>query len=162
MHKNHKNRADAACKHTMNIKRETRKKNISRKHHDKKTAKLFWFLWEYECVCAPLSPSRERRAGGSRRSIFTSVSLPRSFSVGEGFGDVWAHCSVSVLLEGTPCSYALITQILHVISRRERGRGVYRAKAWVTAVKEMHSPLMPTPFCNGKKIKWIHREKKII
>lgn len=57
----------------------------------------------------------------------------------QGCGD----SAMLILLEGTPCCSALITEMLHVISG---GKGEGGAFIRVSTLQEMHIPLMLTPF----------------
>lgn len=86
-----------------------------------------WFVFVRMQMCTLLishqraESSKPGSRGGSRRSIFTSICLLHSFLPERVSGLWWDHSSVSLLPEGTPCSYALITQTLHVGLWREQG-----------------------------------------
>lgn len=123
-----------------------------------------WFSL-YECVFAPLSPSREQRADG--RGVKREAEgqyLPASawfalFLSERISGLQWDHHSMSLLLEGTPCCYALITHALthtHTLTnttsqlRGERGEEL---SLWTARIQMWKcSPLTPTASFSNSQI----------
>lgn len=138
----------------MNMRRDklnNHKNTISRKHHDEKKLKsgsLICFcekLNVYVHCCLPPESWKQQAKEHRWKQKVNVYPAPACFTLflcGRVSGLWWDHSSVFLLLKGTPCSYVLITQTLHVIWGSNKGRAFIRQEQRVdpTGITQCFEP----------------------